>query len=200
MQQCIWQANGDLVCGNGGSGASPAGLEGYRDPKTDPKCAEYGCAAGRSCKNTGECANGLSCDNGVCARLRPEDRGHSYDDNARRDREKRRYAEEDARREQRRFDEEQARRDREQRQIDEENDARRRNEKRRYEYEDTRRDKRRYNDDDNEEEEEDRRDRRRSRNDDNEEEEEDRRDRRRSRNDEDRRRSDRNDSKWWKWW
>jgi hypothetical protein len=135
--QCIWQANGDLVCTNGVSGA-PAGLEGYRDPKTDPNCAEYGCAAGRSCKNTGECANGLSCKSGVCARVRPEDRGNGYDDNARRDREKRRFDEEEARREQRRFDAEEARRDREQRQIDEENDARRRNEKRR------------YNDDDNE--------------------------------------------------
>lgn len=46
-------------------------MESFRDPKTDPRCAEYGCAAGRSCKSTGECANGLSCVRGVCTRVDP---------------------------------------------------------------------------------------------------------------------------------
>jgi hypothetical protein len=36
-----------------------------------PQCSEYGCAEGRNCKETGDCANGLSCVRGKCARQNP---------------------------------------------------------------------------------------------------------------------------------
>ena len=38
----------------------------YGDPATDPNCKAYGCARGRACQRTGDCANGLSCLDGRC--------------------------------------------------------------------------------------------------------------------------------------
>jgi hypothetical protein len=43
----------------------------YGDPATDPDCARYGCAEGRACERTGDCANGLSCINSKCQRYNP---------------------------------------------------------------------------------------------------------------------------------
>ena len=72
MSTCIWHADGTLECPGGGPSMSVRVREGFlRDPKTDPNCKEYGCAAGRSCTSVSDCANGLSCKDGVCTRVNP---------------------------------------------------------------------------------------------------------------------------------
>lgn len=76
---CIWTATGDFECvgraprsmDNVATSSFASAVEPYRDPATDPNCAEYGCAAGRACKTTSDCASGLSCVNLKCARNDP---------------------------------------------------------------------------------------------------------------------------------
>jgi hypothetical protein len=67
---CIWDASGTYACERLNQSIRPEPFY-AKDPETDPGCAEYGCAEGRLCDDSGDCANGLSCSKGKCRRVDP---------------------------------------------------------------------------------------------------------------------------------
>jgi hypothetical protein len=70
---CRWEAWGDYTCVAPPPPAAKDAREGFYwgDPATDPDCAKYGCAEGRTCATSSDCANGLSCIDTKCARTNP---------------------------------------------------------------------------------------------------------------------------------
>ena len=78
MSVCTYAATGEHTC----SPSLPKNIvvEEWGDPATDPNCAAYGCAEGRTCASTSDCANGLSCRNAKCTRFNPFTRSNLEDE------------------------------------------------------------------------------------------------------------------------
>lgn len=77
---CINRAARQLAASKQRSGSAGEPFY-FRDPATDPACNEYGCAQGRECQSTSDCANGLTCLGQVCQVVNPWDMSASSDNN-----------------------------------------------------------------------------------------------------------------------